>query len=148
MTFSECYGFSKYVDNTTNREFFRPNIPIKITNPDTGLSHTTYALLDTGADDILFPKGIAEETGHNLKGSGVISTNTTGVSGHPISTWKHSYIISILSKDLKHVLWTSEKILVDCCGHDSIPPLLGFHGFLSNFIIEFDYVSKTIVIKD
>jgi hypothetical protein len=44
----------------------RPILPIRITNPDTGLSVRSWGLIDTGADDCAFPARLATILGHNL----------------------------------------------------------------------------------
>jgi len=44
----------------------RPWLPVKITNPHTGLSMATYGLIDTGADECTMPAYIAAQLGHDL----------------------------------------------------------------------------------
>ncbi len=58
------YSFTK----VTN-EIYRPFLPITIINPINLQKISMFGLADTGADDCLFPKVVAEQLGHDLKGS-------------------------------------------------------------------------------
>ena len=126
---------------------FRPLVPIRVINPLDNTSTCVYALLDTGADDCLFPNYICEATNHNLKGDGVISSVNQGVGEKSINTWKHTFIIELLSPDKNTVVWKGKPMLISCLDHNSAPPLLGFNNFMVNFRITFNYPTKRILIE-
>jgi hypothetical protein len=127
---------------------YRPKIPVRITNPHDNVSTLQYALLDTGADSCVFPRHIAKHTNHNLKADGVLSDITFGVGSEEVKTWKHTFIISILSpNNFEKVIWEGKPKLIDCLDHDDIPPILGFSDFLCYFSIRFNYQRKQIFIE-
>lgn len=126
---------------------YTPQIPIRVTNPFNGLSLNCYALIDTGADYCVFPKNIAEKTGHNLDGNDVKSYISQGVSENCVSVFQHTFTIELYAFDRKTIIWSSKKETIGCVNHDNIPPLLGFNDFVSQFIISFDYATKTITIE-
>jgi predicted aspartyl protease len=125
----------------------RPFVPVKITNPDTKQFSYYMALLDTGADACCFPKHVAETTGHVLKHINVITSINGGLSGTEVSTWKHSFVIELLSPDRKSVVWKNKRSLIDCVDHDNLPLLLGYKDFLSFFKITFNYKTSKIIIE-
>ena len=120
---------------------------IRLTNPTTKQSKYFVALLDTGADECLFPQVCANDTGHNLKGEGVESSVNQGVGESKVPVWKHTFIIEILSADLKTTMWKSKPQLISCVDHDNIHPLLGWKGCMENLNIRFNYPTKKIVIE-
>jgi hypothetical protein len=126
---------------------YTPQIPIRITNPFNGLSLNCYALIDTGADCCVFPQYVAEKTGHNLKGDGVKSYISQGVGENCVNVFQHTFMIELFAFDRKTIIWSSKQETIGCVNHDNIPPLLGFNDFVSQFIISFDYVTRTITIE-
>ncbi len=128
-------------------DIFRPLVPIIIINPIDKEEIGMMALLDTGADACVFTKFVAENTKHNLKADGVISHITQGVGENTITTWKHTFKISLLSPDRKSKIWSGKQGLVSCLDHDNAPPLLGCLGFLEFFNIRFNYLTKKIIIE-
>ena len=125
----------------------RPFVPVRIINPETRQSFVYMALLDTGADACCFPKHVAEATGHDLKHIDVITSINGGLSGTGVSTWKHSFVIELLSPDRKTAVWKNKKALIDCVDHDNLPPLLGCVDFLSFLKITFNYKTSRIIIE-
>jgi len=117
----------------------RPIIPVHIINPHTNKYVSIDALLDTGADQCAFPRFIADYTGHNLKGDGVLSHSTSGVGGQDVICYRHTFEIALLEPNRKNLAWKSKPILVDCVDHDEMPPLLGYGNFLKFFSITFNY---------
>ncbi len=126
---------------------YRPYVPIKITNPIEKISTNQFGILDTGADSCVFPKIIADSTHHNLKADGVESDINQGVGSESVHIWKHTFIISLYSPDLKKIVWEGNKSLINCLDHNSTPPILGFSDFLSFFSIRFNYSKKIIEIN-
>lgn len=125
----------------------RPFVPVKITNPHSKQSSYYMALLDTGADACCFPKSVALATGHDLKHIDVITNINVGLSGTGVSTWKHSFVIELLSPDRKTVVWKNKIALIDCVDHDNLPLLLGYKDFLSFLKITFNYKTSKIIIE-
>lgn len=136
------FSFTKISD-----EVIRPLVPIRVINPFTNQRIDVIGLLDTGADDNLFPEFIASNTGHNLKASGVISNINQGVGQSQVPTWKHTFIIELLSPDRTKIIWKSKQSLISCVDHNNAPPLLGCSGFLINMKITFNYTTKKIIIE-
>lgn len=134
-----------FIDNGNG--VYRPFVPIRIINPLDNINILLYGLLDTGADECIFPKFICEATNHNLKGEGVISSDSQGVGQGSVTNWKHTFIIELLTPDKKTVFWRSKQNLIGCLDHDSAPPLLGFKNFMVNFRITFNYPTKRIIIQ-
>lgn len=126
---------------------YRTVIPIIIINPHTKQALKTAALLDTGADACAFPENIAKNTGHNLKGAGVINNVTTGIGGVGVNTWKHTFSIGILDAKAQNVLNITRPMLVDCFEHNNAPPLLGSSDFLCDYKVTIDYPNKTITLE-
>ena len=119
----------------------RPHLPLRLFNPITQQDFRWDCLIDTGADTCLFPKALAQLTGHNLKGQGVRSDITCGIEGHPVPTWKHSFILELLHPALPdRAVWRSSAVQIDCLDHDDCPPLLGVEDFLCHFKITLDYI--------
>lgn len=134
----------KFTKNGTN---VYPYVPIRVTNPFEKKSTVLYALLDTGADGCVLPKDIADITGHNLKGDGVVAEITQGVGDGKVSVWQHTFVIELLSPDRKSVVWKGKQTLIKCLDHNNAPPLLGSKDFLSNFKITFNYLTLNIIIE-
>ncbi|CAN5278595.1 hypothetical protein BH10PSE19_BH10PSE19_22360 [soil metagenome] len=138
------YSFTK-IDNGSRR----PLVPIRLTNPKTGLSVNVMALLDTGADACLLPKYIADGTGHDLKNSDAICNKTVGAGGQPINTWGHTFDIELLysQNNSYQSVWKSKKTIIECVEHNNIPPLLGVQNFLKDLKITFNYPTNKIIIE-
>jgi hypothetical protein len=129
-------------------EIERPYLPIKIINPHTGKEFNWMSQIDTGADSCLISKTICEILNHNLKGDGVKSNITFGITGEDTLVWKHTYILQLLHPDsIDKVVWSSKEILIDCIDGDSFPVLLGSDNFLCNFIITLDYQKKLLIVE-
>jgi hypothetical protein len=141
---TEVYPFFKIANG-----IYRPIVPIRVYNPLNRTSNpiTVGGLLDTGADDCMFPRFVADVTGHNLKASGVTSKINQGIGAAQVQTWLHTFKIELLKPDGKTVFWQSPQFQIACVDHDSCHPLLGWVGFLSNFKTTFNYSTKRIIIE-
>jgi len=84
MTNIHVYSFTK-----VRNEIHRPFLPIKIINPINKAHLTVLALADTGADDCLFPKFVAEQLKHDLKGSSAVFSSNQGIGESKVDLWKH-----------------------------------------------------------
>jgi len=126
---------------------YRPFIPLEIINPHTRQSTKVMGLLDTGADDCVFPKVIAETTGHNLKGDGVSSSINQGVGESKVQVWNHTFKMALLSPDRKTIVYRTKEYLIGCLDHDNAPPLIGTISFMEGLVITFDYILHRINIR-
>ena len=71
-----------------------------------------------------------------------------GLGSVKIPVWKHEFKIELPTQDKKSIFWKSKKMTIGCVEHDTIPPILGFDGFICHFKIQFNYATKKIVIDD
>ena len=119
----------------------RPFLPIKIINPHTGRSHSTYGLIDTGADDCAVPAYIAPILGRNLE-SGSEKSIITG-NGAAIA-FAHTTRFEIYDPhgDLAH---TVQDALIDFMPNLNIV-LLGVKSFLGEFVLNIDYPNQVFSI--
>jgi hypothetical protein len=126
----------------------RPHLPVRLINPATGQAFYWDCLIDTGADSCLFPRALAELTGHRLKAEGVRGDISAGIEGRPVPTWKHSFILELLHPSRpKLSVWRSAEALIDCLDHDEFPALLGVEDFLCNFKVTLDYTRGLTTIE-
>lgn len=126
---------------------YRPLVPVMACNPIDKKEQLIWAILDTGADACILPKGIAEITGHNLKGDGVQQNINQGVGESKVSAWKHTFVLKLLTADCSSVAWKTKSILVDCLEHDNAPALIGWRDFMEHLNIRFNYATKRIIIE-
>ena len=120
-------------------------LPVRISNPDTGLSTVTYALVDTGADNCVFTKSLAVSLGHNFDGDGVKSENTQGVSGST-PVFLRTFDMDILTADRMKTFFSITNVLVACVAQE-IPVLLGVADCLKRFTLTVDYPATTTMLE-
>ena len=120
-------------------------LPVRISNPETGLSIVTYALVDTGADNCVIPESIAVSLGHNFNGHGVQSDSTQGVSG-TTPVFMHTFDIDILTADRTKTFFSVSNVLIACVSQD-IPVLLGVADCLNRFKLTVDYSAATTMLQ-
>lgn len=120
-------------------------LPVRISNPHSGMSTVAYALIDTGADNCVFPRSLAVVLGHDFDGKHVLSKSTMGVSGKT-EVFLHTFDIEILTPDRSSVFASFKKVLVACVLTD-IPLLLGVADCLSHFVLTIDYPLTEITLK-
>ena len=119
---------------------YRPLVPVRFLNPDTGTSYTWDGLLDTGASVTIIPAAIAEATGHDLKGPGVQDSVTTGIERSKITTYLHTFTLALMHPtDVDRIVWQGPQRRFDCTEQTMFFPLLGSRDFLCYFKIVFDY---------
>lgn len=106
-----------------------------------------FALADTGADDCLFPKFVAEQLKHDLKGASAVFSSNQGIGETKVDIWKHPFRIQLLAPNNKDIVWKSKDCLIGCSDHDNAPILLGYLTFLSNFKFVFNYLTKKIIVE-
>lgn len=120
----------------------RPWLPIRITNPATGLSQNAYGLIDTGADECALPASYASLLGHNLQ-AGVERTIQTG--NGLTTAYSHTTSFTILNFHGEPAI-TVDETLIDFMPNLHVV-LLGVKNFLSKFILTINYPSQTFSIQ-
>lgn len=121
-------------------------LPVSLTNPASGSSAIAWGILDTGADACLLPGTLARDLGHDLTGEGVKCSVTSGIEQTPVTTYKHSFRMQLLSADLKRTVWQSGDVEVDCA-ETSLPVILGVEELLRHFKITIDYPNEKIALR-
>ena len=137
------YGFVQLPNQAS-----RPFLPLVLENPFTSQWIRVIWLVDTGADACLLPEHIASLTGHNLKGNNVQSSISKGIDGKEVTTWKHTFKISLFQNfNYQTPIWTGQNTLIDCVDHNNVPALLGNRGFLRFFKVILDYPRQTVTVE-
>lgn len=118
----------------------RPMLPIKIVNPDSGLTVPAWGLIDTGADDCAIPARYAPMLGHDLlKGK----EKRVGTGNGVTVAYAHTTTIEILKVDGDAVDETTIVERVVDTPIDYMPNLdtvlLGVENFLGRFVLTIDY---------
>jgi len=121
---------------------YRPLLPVKITNPYTGLSKFTWALIDTGSDSSVIPGFFAEAIGHEIENS-VITTGRT--AGGEVSVYKHTCQIDILSIFTHEIIMSLRKQKYDVI-EELKEVLLGVDNFLIRHKLIIDYPRRVFSI--
>ena len=133
-------------DGTQEKFAIHPCIPVRISNPRSGISRRLYALVDTGADKCLFPADITVDLGHALKGNGVKDSLNIGIEQKEVSVYLHTFKIELLAPDKTTTVWTSPEMEIDC-SEANPPVLLGAMDFLRNFRWTIDYPNELMIIE-
>ena len=135
---SEVYPITR--QDTDIGTVHRLYLPLLVANPQLGAVVKTMALVDTGADACMFNRTICSALGHDLKGDGVVHSVSGGI-GTDVTTYRHTFVLSLLAPDRDDVSWESPPMLIDCIDRDiaEIAPLLGTADFLCHFRIQIDY---------
>lgn len=105
---------------------YRPIIPIKFINPQTGLEFTTLACIDSGADSCVFPKAIAGILGHNLEKGDKIDPH--GYGGKTVSAYLHTNNIELTDIRRTTISWRCPSYFTEGVTRYG---LLGLNGFFS-----------------
>lgn len=127
----------------------RPVLPIRLTNPATGLSFPTWGFIDTGADDCAIPASYANILGHNLT-AGVVKQIGTGngiANAYAHTTRIEIFKIDGNQFDLDTVVHKIQDAPIDFMPNLDVI-LLGVNSFLSKFILHVNYPAKQFSIKD
>ncbi|MDP8236809.1 MAG: hypothetical protein P9M08_10540 [Candidatus Erginobacter occultus] len=139
------YPFRRVVPGSPGR----PMLPIRVTNPETGLSLRSWGLIDTGADDCALPAAYARSLGHNLT-AGVSREIGTG-NGVTVA-YSHTCKIDIFRMEAGGTVSDTEIVYsVDDTPLDFLPNLhcilLGTKNFLNNFILTVNYPRKVFSLR-
>lgn len=120
-------------------------LPVRLRNPDTGLTLVTYGLVDTGADSTLLPGSLAIQLGHDLRSRGAKSSVSMGIENTQVTTWRHTFDLELLSSDGTRVVRSFDGIEIDCSETEP-PPLLGASDFLGCFDWHIKYITHSIAL--
>jgi hypothetical protein len=114
-------------------------LPVRITNPATGLHVSAWGLIDTGADDCALPAAYAPLLGHRLK-AGTRRVIDTG-NGQTYA-YRHTTRIDIFSAPTNRSRARLAYVIADT-PIDFMPNLgcvlLGAASFLSHFVLKVNY---------
>jgi len=125
----------------------RPMLPVRITNPATGLYLDAWALIDTGADDCALPAAAAARLGHRLT-AGRRKRIGTGNG----TTWAYTHTTCIEIHSLPSASRRSTlAFTIPATPIDFLPRLdcilLGVNSFLSRFVLKIDYPKRCFSIR-
>ena len=129
--------------STNGGGIYRPWLSLRIINPHTGLSLTTYGLVDTGADECAIPASFAHLLGHDLcKGSpkGIQTGNGETAS------FSHTTTFEILLPGTGQMVYRAENTPVDFLPN-LFTVLIGVKNFLGKFVLSVDYPGRVFSIK-
>jgi hypothetical protein len=113
------------------RESYRPTILIKLKYK--GRSVELFALVDSGADCCVFPSGIGEQLGMDIKSGPVNPMSGFGEKRFPV----YFHDVQIVVGRYEIQAWAG------FC--DEIPmPILGQNGFFDPFEVRFDFRKKQL----
>lgn len=121
-------------------------LPIKIINPENGKSLSVIGVIDTGARCCTFPGLIARTLDFPLDEESKNKFGTQGISGEPVTSYKHIVKIEVYDSKRMKVL-RSMDIIASFLEKNDIPPLLGVDMFLERFNINIDYIGKQFELK-
>jgi hypothetical protein len=125
----------------------RPMLPVRITNPATGLFVDAWGLVDTGADDCALPTRYAAALGHNLK-AGLVRLIGTG--NGTTRAYAHTTRIDVLTlprlSSPEKIAFTIPDTLIDFLPRLGCV-LLGVRSFLSHFILTINYPEQWFAIR-
>lgn len=127
--------FKKTFPDTT--QIFKLLIPVVLRFQER--KQKLFALVDSGADACLFPRGIADVLGVNVRSGDRI--DFTGIGGMPTPFYFHEIEILFGEYRAKTRAGFSTSLNIGTGG------ILGQHGFFDNFVILFDRKNKFIEIK-
>lgn len=105
-----------------------------------------YGLVDTGADATLFPATLATQLGHTLKGTGVKSNITCGIEQNNVTTFRHTFMLELLSPKSFRVLRIFKNVEIDCA-EPNPPVLLGASDFLTHFNLSIHYKAQALTLN-
>ncbi len=131
----------------TTKDALRVYLPVRLSNPATGVStDIEMALVDTGADACVIPGSLAQALGHKLKHKTIKPAPTFGINGTQVHTYGHTFRLELLSPKADTVVWSNEQAVIDCIDSE-IPILLGTKDFLAGFKITIDYPAQKVVLR-
>ena len=115
---------------------FKPEIKIAIRHKDNKLK--CFALIDSGADSCLFPKGMADALGINLRSGSRITL--VGIGKQNVHFYFHEIEIFVGKYKFKTMAGFAD-------GEIGTSALLGQRGFFENFVVSFDRKNRFIEIR-
>ena len=95
--------------------------------------------MDSGADACLFPRGIADVLGIDVRAGDRM--DFTGIGGMPTPFYFHEVEIPLGEYQIKSKVGFSTSLNI------GVGAILGQHGFFDNFIVTFDRKNKFMEVK-
>jgi len=136
------YKFFEFPDG-----HIRPILNLCLINPTNHQQFKWHGLVDTGADSCLFNKDICDALGYNYNHKNVKTSTNIGIGKDIVIVYLHTYIIQLLTPDMKKIIWESKPSLIDCYdGNEDLPLILGANDFLKHFVITVDYKKQHTII--
>ena len=129
QTFKEVFPGTKGI--------FKPQIKLAIQYG--AIKETIFALVDSGADACLFPKGIAELLGIQIRKGERI--DFTGISGTQTPFFFHEVEFFL------GPFYVKTKAGFSLNDNIGVGAILGQKGFFEHFLIPYDYKNKFLEIK-
>lgn len=128
-------AFSKIFPQT--KAVYKPLITVVLRHG--GRKQKLFALVDSGADACLFPKGVAEQLGIDVKaGEG---SDFTGLGGDRSPFFFHEVEILFGQYQIK------TKVGFSTSYHIGVGGILGQQGFFDQFVVSFDHKNKCLDIR-
>ena len=123
--------------NVFTKEVLKPLVTIVLKHGERKVK--LFALVDSGADACLFPKGVADLLGIDVRSGDRI--DFIGIGGSSTQFYFHEVEILLGSYQVKAKVGFSTSQNIGMSG------VLGQQGFFENFIISFDHKNGFIEIK-
>jgi hypothetical protein len=126
----------------------RPNLPIVIRNPHTGLHYNAWGQIDTGADMCVIPSVCAAVLGHDLEKG---SEDSAGTGSGPGKLFYHTTEIEICKMEVgvpdhkTSLISIPETQIAFMPGLQTV--LLGVRDFLDIYILTVDYQAQNFSIN-
>lgn len=101
---------------------------------------TTKALIDTGAPRTVFPRGVGDVLGIDLRGAGTVNIDLMG------RRWAATTVrVNLLLRPFEDLGWDAE---VDFVLDEGLPfGLLGYEGFLNRWAVSFNAYLGYLVVE-
>ena len=118
------------------RQILKPLIPVVLRFQ--GRKVKLFALVDSGADACLFPRGVADDLGIDVREGTRI--DFTGIGGMPAAFYFHEVEILFGEHQVRTRVGFSIALNIGTGG------ILGQQGFFENFIVAFNHKNRFIEI--
>jgi len=116
---------------------YKPLITVVLRNGDK--KQKIFALVDSGADACLFPKGVGEQLGIDIRGGQRM--DFTGLGGNRSPFYFHEIEILLGQYHVKTKIGFSNSYHIGMSG------ILGQLGFFDKFAVSFDHKNKFVEIR-
>ncbi len=122
-------------------------LPVRITNPATGLYEDAWGVVDTGADDCALPAYYAARLGHRLKAGKRREIGTgNGTTWAYAHTTRIDIFCALPGSGAAEPAYTIADAPIDFLPHLGCV-LLGTKSFLSRFILTINYPRQYLMLR-